>query len=331
MLLQSPSRPCRPPFWAKGGHAQTVLGHVLPVRAPRICAGEDGWEAHEVELEDGDRLRVLGAEAPGANTVVYFFHGLSGDANADYMRRGARVARSLGHAVVAANHRGCGDGRGLAVGPYHSGCKDDVAAVLAFGRERFPGRRHVAVGFSLSGNALLLLLARGGATLPDAAVAVHPPIDLADCARRIALGANRLYEMRFVHRLRRVLAQRVEDGLLRAAPRVPRSASLNDFDELYTAPAGGFADADDYYASCSTHELLHTVDVPSVVIIARDDPFVDWRMFERARRSARVHLHVEDHGGHMGYVSRGGRWLDVALEHYLTQVGAASPDPSDPA
>ncbi|MEZ5978606.1 MAG: hypothetical protein R3F34_10340 [Planctomycetota bacterium] len=36
--------PCTPPFYARGGHAQTVLGHVLLCSAPRI--GEvAGWRA----------------------------------------------------------------------------------------------------------------------------------------------------------------------------------------------------------------------------------------------------------------------------------------------
>ncbi|MCB9915156.1 MAG: alpha/beta fold hydrolase [Planctomycetes bacterium] len=324
--LRAYARPCTPPVWARGGHAQTILAHVLPTAAPALVAGRDGVERHEVPLPGGDRLCAL--YRPGTSgALVHLFHGLSGDANADYVRLAAEVARRLGHGVLAVNHRGCGDGAGLARGVYHSGRADDLGEVFAWSRRRF-GARALAVGFSLSGNALLLLLARGGRALPDAAIAVNPPVDLARCSARISSGWNRVYDRRFVRRLSASLRRRRDAGLLPERYVLPRARTLRELDEEVTAPLGGFRDADDYYARCSTRDLLARIDTPTVIVSAADDPFVGAEDLVGAPRSAAVHLHLESSGGHVGYLARGAglrveRWLEGALTHYLGELERA--------
>ncbi|HWQ10096.1 MAG TPA: alpha/beta fold hydrolase, partial [Holophaga sp.] len=170
-MLKPPPLPCDPPAWAQGGHLQTVLGHFLPSRVL-----PPSWEGLRLPLGDGDALAVRLARGT-SSVVVHLFHGLGGSADADYMRRSATLFASQGHTVLAANHRGAGEGRGLAARPYHMGCTTDMAAVLAHGRRLFPDRTHVAVGFSLSATVLLLLLgrdARAGLASPDLAIAVNP-------------------------------------------------------------------------------------------------------------------------------------------------------------
>ena len=246
---------CAAPWWARGGHAQTLFGHLLPCREAWIDA-QRGWTPREVELEDGERLLVFmraggdGAsragsasgtraaratgEASGAPRIrVHLFHGLSGDVNSEYMRRAAALFARAGHDVWAVNHRGCGEGSGLATRPYHSGRTDDMQAVLAASRADAPERRHLVVGFSLSGNIALLYAGRGLAPAADAIVAINPPVDLERASRAIHAGFNRLYEARFMHRLgqavrerERLRAARGEPGALH--PDVPsrcRSAS----------------------------------------------------------------------------------------------------------
>jgi len=293
-----PILPCVPPWWARGGHAQTIWGHVLPCAAPSV-----GGERHEIELDDGDRVVLFHRAAEGSDTVVYLFHGLSGDSDADYIRRTAAVLE--GCTIVALNHRGCGAGAGLAKHPYHSGAWADLAAAVEWGRARHPAARHIGIGFSLSGNALLLGLSRGEG--PDAAIAVNPPIDLAACSDAISSGFNRVYDIRFVNNCR-------QDVRARGYGIRPWH-TLREVDEIYTAPAGGFASADDYYARCSAGPRLGTIERPAVILTAADDPFVPVSSF--ASVPPNVQLHMEPVGGHMGYLARSGRWLDDALATYV--------------
>ena len=104
----APLPPCRPPWWARGGHAQTIFGNYLPFAKTGPATRDI-----QVELEGGDRL--AGREHAGeSDTVVCFFHGLAGSNEAHYMHRGVAIARRLGHWAWSINHRGCGDGAGLA-------------------------------------------------------------------------------------------------------------------------------------------------------------------------------------------------------------------------
>jgi predicted alpha/beta-fold hydrolase len=328
-ILQPPSLPCRPPVWARGGHLQTILGNYLPGDLPPFPS-----LSLQLTLPDGDRLS--GRHYPGETGVlVLVFHGLGGDDQAHYVRRTVALARRLGHHVWTMNHRGCGTGRGLAVKPYHSGSGDDLGVVFAAARSWYPELRQVAIAYSLSANALLLNLGGGlpaPAVKPDLAIAVNPPIDLERCAMLIKSGLNRLYDLRFVKRCRRAIRERVEDGLIPDQYVTHPWMTLHDFDNAYTAPAIGMRNREDYYRQCSAKDHLARIHTPTVILQTKDDPFIPWQDHAGAPKSPFVHLHLEDHGGHMGYLSRdlpGHRWLPYALDHYMAQL-LRVPRPSEP-
>ena len=320
LKLDPPPLSCRAPWWADSGHLQTILGNYLPGGSPAYPS-----DPFHIPLPDGDQL--AGQHYPGeSDTLVLVFHGLGGDDQAHYVRRTVALARKLGHPVWSVNHRGCGAGRGLARQPYHSGSGDDLGAVFAAARTRHPNLRQLAVAYSLSANALLLNLGGGlpePAAQPDAAIAVNPPIDLGACSDAIHGGLSRLYELRFIRRCRRAIQERVADGLIEAVYQTWPMMSLRDFDHAYTSKAAGFRDAEDYYARCSARPHLANITVPTVLLMAQDDPFIPWQHATEAAPSPAVHLHLEPRGGHMGYLSRdlpGHRWLPYAVEHFAKQL-----------
>jgi len=323
--MHAPPISCEVPFWARGPHAQTLAGHFLPSRAPELP-----WERLNMKLPDGDALRIR--MVPGrTELVVHLYHGLGGSADADYMRRAAAMFWHQGHTVMAINHRGAGEGRGLAAKPYHMGSTSDMSAMIQAGRGFFPEHMHLAVGFSLSATVLLLLLGRDrqkGLTLPDRALAVNPVVDLDKASLRLTRGMNRLYDFRFVQLLRRQVRERWEFGLLPELPFLPMGMTLREFDEVFTARHAGFRDRDEYYAQCSCGSHLDQIRVPTVILSALDDPIASGHDFEGLALSSAVHLHLENQGGHMGYIGRGVphfRWLDYALTHYSQQLAIASP------
>lgn len=317
--MQLKLEPCVPPPWAPNGHAQTILGHVLP--SPLL---PDKGKRIEIPLSDGDRLVGFVLEG-SSGIVVYLFHGLSGSTDATYIHRTARIARAQGHSVVMVNHRGCGEGAGMAKKPYHSGRGEDISAAIEFGQTLFPRRRQLAIGFSLSGNALLLLLAgKRGSVLPDAAISVNAPIDLESTSSSLRMGLNRLYDLRFFGQLRKDVF--IRHGKDQREYDVPWLSTIWDFDQAYTAPASGFKNRDDYYRSCSTWKLLSNIKTPTVILTAKDDPFVSCQFYEKATLSPAVHLHIEEYGGHMGYLAKSNsafgfsRWLDYALNEAIRSL-----------
>jgi uncharacterized protein len=315
-----PPLPFRPVRWAMGGHLQTLAGWLLPSNPP-----EPPWERLNLKLPDGDALVIKLARGT-SDSVVYLFHGLGGSTDADYMRRAGALFHGAGHTVISVNHRGAGEGRGLAVHPYHGGSSADLAAVIQTGRGFFPECRHLAVGFSLSGNMLLLLLGQGddAPALPDAAIAVNPPADLEQGSLRLRRGLNRIYDRRFTRRLWSEVEARWEE--------VPshRARTLRAFDAAYTAPRAGFQNRDEYYARCSCGPALASITVPTVILATEDDPLAPSEQVTGYSLAPCIHLHVEPTGGHMGYIAKGlpgRRWLEPALDHYVEALRRILRDP----
>lgn len=308
-----------PPLWARDGHSQTLLGYFLP-----SLTWEKGQEDVVLNLNDGDQ--VIGHLHPGTtDLMVYLFHGLGGCGQSPYMQRMADMISKLGHGVFVLNHRGSGPGEGLAKKPYHSGVAEDISTVLEYGRQRFPHCRHLAIGFSLSGNALLLLLsgAKGGCR-PDYAIAVNAPIHLERTSLLLQSGLNRIYDLHFVRLMRQRMQEKIKRGFIHPYQyKVTWLNTLREFDAIYLAPEAGFRNRLHYYESCSTHDKLSHVEVPTIILTAEDDPFIDVRDYLKASMSSSIYLHIERHGGHMGYLSRvnlphqGRRWMDFALGEYI--------------
>ena len=319
--LKEKLQPCISPVWARTGHLQTILGHLLP--SPVLTK-----EGERIELKvSSDDVLVSHFLQGTSDTVVYLFHGLAGFSHGTYMQRTALVAQGLGHSVFLFNHRGCGAGSGLAREPYHSGRAEDLSALIEYGRNRFPHQKHVAIGFSLSGNAVLLLAAGQRAkVLPDAAIAVNAPINLGRASIALKQGLNRIYDYRFVRDIKKEIAARSTLDVTLKDIQLPVLATVHDLDDLYTATAGGFKNREDYYATCSAKQFLNDLKIPTVLITAKDDPFVSYEDYLEAKLSPLAQLHIENQGGHMGYLTsqasslHGQRWLDYALWSYLKSL-----------
>lgn len=311
--------PCEAPLWACGGHLQTILGSILPVVRVILPSSVEKI----ITLPDGDQLVALFTQGK-SDYIVYLFHGLTGDASANYMERMAKILSDLGHSVCRVNHRDCGQGAGLATHPYHSGRGEDISEVIQWGKEMYPNKCHIVLGFSLSGNALLTLLTGiRGSVLPDYAISINAPIDLSATTNRLQQGVNKIYNYHFIQKLKSTVYDKYQRNNITPRLVIPNLSSLCYFDDIYTAPASGFKNAEDYYQQCSTVSHLERIEIPTVLLTAQDDPFIPFENYRRATLSPFTHLHVEKTGGHMGYLSRkktpfgNHRWLDYALLQYI--------------
>lgn len=255
---------------------------------------------------------------------LVLLHGLEGSSKAGYIRSLSHVALSQGIEVFRCNMRGCGNTETLARSLYHAGLTFDTKHLLGL----IDGPA-VAVGFSLGANVMFRMAGEFGGHAPPSlagVVAVSVPADLAACVRRMREPSNRLYERRFVSRLKWAMARRVAahpdlfslDGL-------DRIQTIWDFDERYTGPFFGFGGADNYYATQSALNYVDHVRVPTLVIQAQDDPMIPFDAFHlpawKANRS--IELLAPRHGGHLGFLSRRGYrfWLDhVIVDWALTRM-----------
>jgi predicted alpha/beta-fold hydrolase len=277
-----------------------------------------------IELPDDDFLDLFWGPRR-AGPVVLLLHGLGGCSRSAYVLGLAKRLAERGFQAVAMHYRGAGGVPNRQPRFYHAGAWEDPAEALAQIRTALPGRPVAAVGFSLGGSILLNWLARGDAPrLPDAAVSVSVPFDLAACARAVNRGFARLYQRHLLGCLSRMyrskFASRTEAPV--PVPELRRIRTLYAFDERITAPLHGFQGADDYYARCSSGPLLRHITVPLLIVQARDDPFVPAATLpDPTRLGARTRLLLTRHGGHVGWLGgtpcRPEYWIERCIPDYL--------------
>ncbi len=139
-----------------------------------------------------------------------------------------------------------------------------------------------------------------------------------------------MYDRYFVRRMLRHLQSTCgssdENGGLTRAPR-----GLQDFDELYTAPTCGFADASSYYSASSAAQFVPTIRLPAHILTSRDDPLIPFEPFSKLVLPPAVKLHVTDSGGHLGFLGRRGidpdiRWMDWRVRDWLMALDHGARD-----
>jgi uncharacterized protein len=296
--------PYRAPTWLRGGHAQTIWPAFM--RLPAVALRRE-----RVEIDDGDFWDFDWLDAPAhANApLVVLLHGLEGSAASPYARAFCIHLTALGWRGVIPHFRGCGGTPNRLPRAYHSGDHDEAAAILAAVRARVAADAIVyAAGVSLGGSVLLNWLGRWGHDahrFVRAAAAVSAPLDLSAAGYAIGVGANRLYTHYFLRTLKpKALAMAGRYPGLLDVRRVRAVRTMWDFDDVVTAPLHGFAGADDYWTRGSSKPWLAHINVPTLVVNARNDPFIPASsLAHRGEVSAVVTLEQPTDGGHAGFVT----------------------------
>ena len=309
-----------PARWLPGPHAQTVYGSRF-APAPAIAYRRERWDTPDADFIDIDFV-----DGPEGTPWVHLFHGLEGSSQSPYARTLMRHVRSRGWRGSVMIYRGLSGEMNRLPRAYHSGDSDEVDWVLRRLRERAGAAPLYVGGVSLGGNALAKWLGERGEearAIATRAASVCAPLDLSVSADALERGVARLYARHFLATLKVSAAARLAafpgtfDG---AAMR--RSRSLREFDDAVTAPLHGFRDAADYYERSSAKPWLPRVAVPTLLVNARDDPFLPESALPTERQvSSVVKLEFPSRGGHVGFVSGSFpghiEWLPERLLHFF--------------
>ena len=306
-------------------HVQSIAAHFWP--RPDVSA-QFPLERRLFRTEPGVEVLVVSQRPRGeARGEIVMVHGLEGSGEAGYIRSLAAAALRAGFAAHRFHMRTCGGTEHLCDTLYHAGLTSDLLGVLRqLGNE---GREPAAVvGFSLGGNVVLKLAGELGEAADGVmrcVAAVSTPLDLAACSRRISEPDNRIYQERFVRKMRgRLLATGRYRGEEFAGLR-----TVEELDERFTAPGFGFGGAANYYRTQSAIRFLAGIRVPALLIQAKDDTFIPFSIYEAPEVTAnpRVRLVATRHGGHLGFLGRGARrlWLDHALMQFICDTFVKKP------
>lgn len=310
------------PRFLSNGHVQTCW----PTLFRRVQPPE--YLRHRVPTADGDFLDLDWVKN-GSCRLAVVAHGLEGCSRSHYVLGMVRVLAKGGFDVVAWNARGCSGEPNRVLRFTHSGATEDLQTVLTSvtSTTRYSGI--VLVGFSLGGNLTLKYLGERGRQADPrikAAVAFSVPCDLQSGSLELARPMNRVYMQRFLI----LLHQKVRLMMKLAPDRIDdrgyaRLRTFKDFDDRYTAPLHGFKDAEDYWHQCSCKPFLKDIHIPTLLVNARNDPFLAAACFpiEEAEQNPNLHLEMPLSGGHVGFLGanqEGAYWSEIRALEFLVDI-----------
>ena len=296
------------PRWLIGGNAQTIWPALFSKRfhGPAPSFTRERWAT-----PDGDFVDVDWQGDDASKPLLVLFHGLEGSSGSHYAQAFAHWARAHGWRFALPHFRGCSGELNLAPRAYHSGDFEEIGWMLARVRSQHQGAI-AAVGVSLGGNALLRWAEEAGdaaGAIAKAVCAVSSPIDLAAGGHAIGTGFNRqVYTRMFLRSMKpKALRKLAQHPGLFDRDKLLAARTLYEFDDVFTAPLHGFRNTDDYWLRGSAKPHLNRIRIPTLVLNARNDPFVPAHCLPRQRDVGEcVTLWQPKHGGHVGFP--GGRW-----------------------
>ena len=319
------------PAWCKNPHLQTIwprffgLRKIVPVTMERIDTPDDDF---------GDL--AWGPAPEETQAVIVLFHGLEGSKDSHYIQDMLQACIGQPWQVVLMHFRGCSGEPNRTHRAYHSGETADALWLSQELRKRYPTIPFCAVGYSLGGNMLLKLAGETKAENPfSMCVSVSAPLRLDECAKAIANGFAQVYQRKLLNSMRKMLRQKFAlldyQGKLRInESQINNLDTFEKFDENITAPLHGFASANDYYQKCSGMQFLKSITVPTLVIHALDDPFMNEAVVPGEQAlSPSVAYEYSRRGGHVGFAQgkpwSTSTWLGTRLVSFITEQLGVKP------
>jgi hypothetical protein len=316
-----PANGYRAPWWLltgpPGAHLQTAVPFVLGRPAP-LAYRRERWDSTPHGKPDGDFIDVDRIDGRAGSPLLVVFHGLEGDSYSQYSLNLMTGAKARGWHGMVPHFRGCSGEMNRLPRAYHSGDAAEIEWIVKRAKAEDPKRRLFVAAVSLGGNATLKWLGEegaGAARFVEAVAAVSAPVDLMAAGEALGRGFCRFYAWRFLRTMKpRAQAKlRAHPGIFDEAAMLA-ARTLREFDEVVTAPLHGFRNTDDYWTRASSKPGLIDVRVPTLLLNARNDPFLPAGALPGANEVAACVLReFPAHGGHVGFMASAGeggaRWM----------------------
>lgn len=307
----------RRPWFLFNGHLETIIPSMF------FHVDEVAYERQRLELEDGDFLDLDWLKNSHRNLMI-ITHGLEGSADRYYVKRTAKYFSDAWD-ILAWNCRGCSGEMNRLPRFYHHGDTQDlhyvVTAALSTGRYD----KLVFVGYSMGGSMSLKYL---GERKPDkriaGAVTFSVPCDLKDSNEQLRLMENRIYENRFLKKLKEKIVKKHHNHPSDIS--IEGLDALSDFDqfhERYTAPLHGFSNAEDFFEKSTCDQFLEHIRVPVLIANALNDPLLGEKCYPKDLASSlpNVYLETPNIGGHVGFTQLDSdhSWMENRISTFIEE------------
>lgn len=319
------------PFWLPSGHLQTIYPAAFTAKQ-QVKYRRERWELDDGDFMDVDWLEnddkgLKNKDSENNTPTVVLFHGLEGSSHSHYALALMANLQAKGWRGVVVHFRGCSGENNRLPRAYFAGDSADIEMALSRVKKTVGNAPVYAVGVSLGGNALLKWLGESGehaAEIIQSAAAISAPIDLAACGEALDKGLNRVfYTPMFVNSMRPKALEKAHQfpGLL-DEEKIKSAKTIREFDTYVTAKLHGFIDADDYWAKNAAKPWLSYIQIPTLVLNAKNDPFIPVESLpDQSSVSDTVTLETTEEGGHVGFLSApfpgNNNWLPQHIIHYF--------------
>ena len=251
------SIPFIPHPWLASPHVQTLMPRY---RTRNHILAKVPIEERLFQVDPQSQIKSLCSwQQQRKAPALILVHGLEGCHDSHYMRGLAHKAWHAGFNVIRFNQRNCADTEHLTPTLYNGGLSQDIRAV-ADELVNTNGIQAIwLTGYSMGGNLVLKMAGEARDAFPalHGVAAVCPNIHPAACVAALEQRRNWIYHEHFMVKLKARLQRKAKlfpgrwDLSLYKQIR-----TMSQFDDVYTAPDGGYRDAADYYEHTGSRHML---------------------------------------------------------------------------
>lgn len=306
----------KPSLLFKNGHISTCYPTIF--RKVEI-----EYERERIETPDGDFLDIDWLKN-GSKNLLVLCHGLEGSSRSNYIKGIGKYFTKKKWDVLAMNYRGCSGEMNRKPKFYNMGQIEDLHTVLEKTKDY---EKVVIAGFSLGAGLVLNYLGREKNINDNiiCGIAVSAPCDALGSSRTFDKKSNSIYRNYFLKKLKRKMAEKIklfpEEKHLQDAM---NAKTIEDFDNLYTAPQYGYSDAIDYYENVSANKVIKNIKLPVLILMAEDDPIMSESCYPKkeSKNNPNITLQITKYGGHVGYVQldKDYYWLEERMGDYIDKI-----------
>ena len=296
----------KPPKLMKNGHIQTLYPYFFRK------VKDVQFSRKRLHTADQDFLDVDISDV-GSNKLLILSHGLEGSSDAHYIRGMAKHFNNLDIDVASWNMRSCSGELNWTESFYHALMTSDLNQVFEYSKSRKQYDEVYLIGFSLGAILTSNYLGQLGKSVDPIikrATLFSTPCDLHSSVKELSRPMNKMYLENFLKTMRnKILEKHNTIGLSKVdIKHLNKIKTFQEFDNRFTAPLHGFKDASDYYEKGSCKNILKNIEVPTLMVNAKNDPFLGKNCYpiKEANKNPNLYLEMPQTGGHIGFLDSSG-------------------------
>ncbi len=297
----------KPPKLLSSGFIQSFLASYKSKsdkKHSRLFEGK--WIS--IQTKDGVQLLALYHELQNPKGILILIHGWEGSIHSSYIVRTTRYFISKGYSIIRLNLRDHGDTHHLNLGLFNGSLLEETYEGIRILASQFNLPIYLA-GFSLGGNFVLRIAGKHSMEKNANKIqnlkycfSFSPALDPKEATLKMDKHPI----------LRKYFLQSWTDSLRKKQNLFPHFYNFHDIDSYKTVmdltkkmvlEYSTFESVDSYFDSYTLKNFLfQSIRVPSLILTAKDDPVIPWNSFYGIPLTPYLEVHVEDRGGHCGFI-----------------------------